>query len=136
MPNSHRPPDTTRQSCLWRGGVNWTIALNGFGDMQFAIDYNNGITYVMNVLSMRVGSGRQFRVTRRVGSGYLHNGSGPEKSDPWCSHHPSPPHSFIPGFKPSFSANPFRRFFFTTDTTDSPDCLPILLSISGFVFLS
>jgi len=31
MPNSHRPPDTTRRSCLrrvWRCGVNWTIALN------------------------------------------------------------------------------------------------------------
>ena len=24
---------------------------SGFGDMQFAADYNNGITYVMNVLS-------------------------------------------------------------------------------------
>jgi len=31
MPNSHRPPDTTRRSSLcrvWRGGVNRTIALN------------------------------------------------------------------------------------------------------------
>jgi len=31
MPSSHRPPDTTRQSSLrrvWRGGVNWTIAIN------------------------------------------------------------------------------------------------------------
>ena len=37
---------------------------SGFGDMQFATDYNNGITYVMNALSMR------------VGSGHLHNGSG------------------------------------------------------------
>ena len=30
-PNSHRPPDTTRQSYLcrvWRGGVNGTIAIN------------------------------------------------------------------------------------------------------------
>ena len=35
--------------------------------MQFATDYNNGITYVMNALSMWVGSGRQFRV---------HDGSG------------------------------------------------------------
>ena len=35
---------------------------SGFGDMQFATDYNNGITYVMNVLC---GSGRvQKRVTR------------------------------------------------------------------------
>jgi len=42
--------------------------------MQFATDYNNGITYVINVLSMRVGSGRQFRV--HDGSGHLHNGSG------------------------------------------------------------
>jgi len=49
---------------------------SGFADMQFATDYNNGITYVINVLSMRVGSGRQFRGTRRVGSGHLHNGSG------------------------------------------------------------
>ena len=48
---------------------------SGFGDMQFATDYN-GITYVMNALSMRVGSGRQFRV---------HDGSGPEKSDPWST---------------------------------------------------
>jgi len=31
MPNSHRPPDTTKQSCLrrvWRDSVNWTIATN------------------------------------------------------------------------------------------------------------
>ena len=32
MPNSHhRPPDTTKQSCLCRvrrGGVNWTVAIN------------------------------------------------------------------------------------------------------------
>ena len=35
---------------------------SGFGDMQLATDYNNGITYVMNVLC---GSGRvQKRVTR------------------------------------------------------------------------
>ena len=47
---------------------------SGFGDMQFATDYNNGITYVINVLSVRVGSGRQFRV--HDGSGHLHNGSG------------------------------------------------------------
>jgi len=39
---------------------------SGFGDMQFATDYNNGITYVMNALSMRVGSGR---VTYTTGSG-------------------------------------------------------------------
>jgi len=26
-------------------------------------------------------------------------------------------------------------FFFGTDSTDSPDCLPILLSIPGFYFL-
>jgi len=33
MPNSHRPPDTTRQSCLCRVrcvGVNWTIDPNAF----------------------------------------------------------------------------------------------------------
>ena len=49
---------------------------------------------------------------------------------------PSPPHSFIPDLKPSFSANPPRRslpFFFRTDYMDSPDCLLLLLSI--FVFL-
>ena len=43
----------------------------GFGDMQFATDYNNGITYVMNALSMRVGSGRVDNfvyTTGRVGS--------------------------------------------------------------------
>ena len=39
---------------------------SGFGDIQFATDYNNGITYVMNVLSMRVGPGQ-------------------EKSDPWST---------------------------------------------------
>jgi len=34
MPDSHRTPDKTRQSCLccvWCAGVNWTIALNVFG---------------------------------------------------------------------------------------------------------
>jgi len=39
---------------------------SGFGDMQFATDYNNGITYVMNVLSMRVGSGRVQKRVRKV----------------------------------------------------------------------
>ena len=50
----------------------------------------------------------------------------------------SPPHSFIPGLKPSSSANPSHRsllyLFFRTDSTDSPDCLPILLGISVFDF--
>jgi len=41
---------------------------SGFGDMQFATDYNNGITYVMNALSMRVGSGR---VHKKVTRGQL-----------------------------------------------------------------
>ena len=53
------------------------------------------------------------------------------------SHHPSPPHSFIPGLKPSSSANPSRRslpLFFMTDSADSPDCLPILLCLSVFKF--
>ena len=55
------------------------------------------------------------------------------------SHHPSLLHSFIPGLKPSFSANPSHRsrllsFFFRTDSTDSPDFIPILLSISVFYF--
>jgi len=38
MPNSHRPPDTTRRSCLyrvWRGDVNWTIPIN-VSDFQFS----------------------------------------------------------------------------------------------------
>ena len=50
---------------------------------------------------------------------------------------PSHRHSFIPGLKPSFSANPSHRslpFFFKTDSTDSPDCLPIFLSIPVFYF--
>jgi len=45
----------------------------------------------------------------------------------------SPPHSFIPGLKPSFSAilpNAAFLFFFRTDYMDSPDCLLLLLSIS------
>ena len=52
------------------------------------------------------------------------------------SHHPSPPHSFIPGLKPYFSANPSHRslhLFFKTNSMDSLDCLPILLSISVFL---
>ena len=44
---------------------------------------------------------------------------------------PSPIHSFIPGLKPSFSANPFHRspsfFFFRIHYMDSPDCLLLLL---------
>ena len=54
------------------------------------------------------------------------------------SHHPSPPHSFIPGLKLSFSANPSQRtllFFFRTDSTLSLDCLLIVLSIHFFKFL-
>ena len=49
----------------------------------------------------------------------------------------SPPHSFIPGFKPSFSANPIVAFlfFFGTDYMVSTDCLLILLSISVYYFL-
>jgi len=48
------------------------------------------------------------------------------------------PHSFIPGLKPPFSANPSHRiaflYFFTADSRDFPDCLPILLSLSVFTF--
>ena len=51
---------------------------------------------------------------------------------------PSPTHSFIPGLKPSFSANPFHRspsfFFFRIHYMDSPNCLLLLLSISVFTF--
>ena len=52
---------------------------------------------------------------------------------------PSPTHPFIPGLKPSFSANPSHRspsfFFFKTHYMDSPDCLLLFLSISAFYFL-
>ena len=52
---------------------------------------------------------------------------------------PSPTHSFIPGLK-SFSSNPSHRslpfLFFRTDSTDSPDCLLLLLSVSVFIFFS
>ena len=51
---------------------------------------------------------------------------------------PSPTHSFIPGLKPSFSANPSHCspsfFFFNIHYMDSPDCLPLFLSISVFCF--
>jgi len=50
---------------------------------------------------------------------------------------PSPPHSFITGLKPSFSANPSHRslpFLLQDWLQDSPDCLLLLLSISGFTF--
>ena len=55
------------------------------------------------------------------------------------SHHLSPPYSFIPGLKRSFWL--FVQIFFTvafifffrTDSTDFPDCLPIPQSI--FVFI-
>ena len=48
-------------------------------------------------------------------------------------HHPLPLHSFTPYF-PFLQILPTIAylFFFRTDTTDSPDCLPILLSISIF----
>ena len=52
---------------------------------------------------------------------------------------PSPLHSFTPGLKPFFSANPpivAYLFSFPTDSMDSPDCLPILLSISVFLLFS
>ena len=49
----------------------------------------------------------------------------------------SPPHSFTPGLKPSFSANPPRRSLpsFRADYMNSPDCLLLLLSISVFYVL-
>ena len=51
---------------------------------------------------------------------------------------PSPTHSFIPGLKPSFSANPSHRgpsfFFFGIHHMDSPDCLLLFLNISVFYF--
>jgi len=50
---------------------------------------------------------------------------------------PSRPHSFIPGLKPFLQILPTVTFisFFRTDSTDSPDCLPILLSLVFFHFL-
>jgi len=48
------------------------------------------------------------------------------------------PLTFIPGLKPSFSANPSHRspsfFFFRIHYMDSPDCLVLFLSISIFYF--
>jgi len=50
----------------------------------------------------------------------------------------SPTHSFIPGLKPSFSANPSYHspsfFFFNIHYMDSPDCLLLFLSMSVFYF--
>ena len=49
----------------------------------------------------------------------------------------SAPLHLIPDLKPSFYANPPNRslpFFFGTDSTDSPDCLLLLLSISVCYF--
>jgi len=48
---------------------------SGFGDMQFATDYNNGITYAMNALSIGVGSGRVGSPTQRVGSCRVNSGT-------------------------------------------------------------
>jgi len=50
------------------------------------------------------------------------------------------PHSFIPGLKPSFSANLILPtvaflFFFRTDYIDSPDCLLLLRAYPFFYFL-
>ena len=53
------------------------------------------------------------------------------------SHHPSPPHSFMSGLNlPFLQILPTVAFlfFFRTGSTDSPDCSPILLSISVFTF--
>ena len=50
---------------------------------------------------------------------------------------PSPPHSFIAGLNPSFlQIIPTVAFLFfsETDSTDSLDCLPILLSMPVFLF--
>jgi len=48
------------------------------------------------------------------------------------------PHCFIPGLKPFFlQILPTVAFFvfFRTDSTNFPDCLPIVLSISVFFLL-
>ena len=57
----------------------------------------------------------------------------------WLLGIPSPTHSFTPGLKPSFSANPSLRsssfFFFRIHYMDSLDCLLLFLSISVFYVL-
>ena len=48
------------------------------------------------------------------------------------------PHSFIPGLNLPFLHNLSTAaylFFFRTDSTDSPDCLPILLIISVYIWI-
>jgi len=83
-PSAGRVTKTEKTSGSGRVGSDGS----GFGDIQFATAYNNGITYVINALSMLVGSGRQFRVqdgSGRVGSPTQRVGSGPEKSDPWST---------------------------------------------------
>jgi len=54
------------------------------------------------------------------------------------SHHPSLPHSFIPGLKPFFLQilRIVAFFFCRTNSTESPDCLPLLLSIAVFLLFS
>ena len=51
-------------------------------------------------------------------------------------HHPPPFHSFIPGFKKLsfFLPTVAFPFFLRTGSTDSPDCLPTLVSISVLYF--
>ena len=60
-------------------------------------------------------------------------------SVPWTREsHSSPIRSFIPGLIPFFLQilpTVAFLFFFRTDSRDSPDCLPILLSISVFYIL-
>jgi len=54
------------------------------------------------------------------------------------SHHPSPLYFFTPGLKLFFLqiiSTIAYHFFFWTDSTDSPDGLPILLSISVFTIV-
>jgi len=58
----------------------------------------------------------------------------------WGVYHPSPPHFVIRGLKSSFSISANLPtvaflFFFRTNSTDSADCLPILLRMSVFYFL-
>ena len=54
------------------------------------------------------------------------------------SHHPSPLHSFIPGLKPSFSANPSHRSLLVLlhDRLHGFPAEPILLSIRFFLLFS
>ena len=70
MPSSHRPPDTTRQSSLyrvWRRDVNWTTALNVFRLQIFCRDSLDGLSGIQFRPPKRTRQTRQFCRVWRVG---------------------------------------------------------------------